>query len=497
MQRLNRLSAIAGRASFLGRIALGCAFVVQLCAYSNDAAAATHTVPAGTSSVECSSFNGGVRPGDTVVLAGRTRGQIALKGCRGTASAPIVVRNDVSESGPLVINQSGDGFLSTCTDCEYVVIDGTGKWDGAPSGTCGATVDEGRWSLGTTQCGIVFRCTGGSPQSSLRLRGSSKHVTVKGVEIDGNIPTCKTGIGLSVNDHNYAGKAGEWREGIRLLNNYVHDVEGEGMYVGPNQRHNSIGDLQLRDNEIAFNYVDRAGCDGINYKSAVAGQSSIHHNYVTNTGQTRRGKDSGCSGVGISLFEAGYTDIFSNYVEAPSPVSNGAGHCIAQVITNLPASRVAKVPVRIYNNVLRNCKGNGISFSRGSTASEPVPEVYNNTIVGPIGGKGINVSSSVRSCKIRDNIVTERDISAANCSVTNNSTAPAVSQGFRDAARRDFRLTAGSPGVDTGTGQCPNDDQIGTPRPQQGACDQGALEYSSQDAPAAAKPSPPAQLVVE
>ncbi len=270
------------------------------------------------------------------------------------------------------------------------------------------------------------------------------------------------------------------------------------MYVGPNQKKDGIGDLQLRNNEIAFNYVDRPGCDGINYKSAIAGQSSIHHNYVTNTGQVPRGTDSGCVGTGIALFEAGYTDIFSNYVEAPSPIANGAGNCIAQVITNLSAGRVSKVPVRIYNNVVRNCKGNGISSGRGGNdTAVPVVDIFNNTVVTPIGGKGINVGTSIPTCDVRDNIVAGKNVTAGSCKVSNNSIEPTDRQRFRDAAGKDFRLTADSPAVDVGSNGCPEEDQAGVPRPQQGACDQGAFEYSKGQATAAQKPSPPAQVVVE
>jgi hypothetical protein len=381
--------------------------------------AATHQVATSTSNVDCSTFAGGVRPGDTIVLAGRSRGRITFSNCVGSADNPIVVRNDTSQSGPLVINMSGDGFQTQCMDCEHVVIDGTGKWQGAPGGMCGARNDNGEWSRGTSNCGIVMRCGSGSPHSGIRIGGGSKHVTIKGVEIDGNVPTCDTRIGISVNDHNYTAKAGEWREGIRILNNYVHDTEGEGIYAGPNQSKTSIGDLQLRNNEIAYNFVDRAGCDGINYKSAIAGSSSIHHNYVTNTGQSPRGGDSGCSGSGIALFEAGYTDVYSNYVEAPSPQSSGAGNCISQFASNLPSSVVATLPVRIFNNVVRNCKGDGISAGRrdDSTAA-PVVRVFNNTVVSPIGGKGVSVGSSIGNCDVRDNIVAGQSVAAGRCSVT-------------------------------------------------------------------------------
>jgi hypothetical protein len=154
--------------------------------------------------------------------------------------------------------------------------------------------------------------------------------------------------------------------------------------------------------------------------------------------------------------------------------------------------------VRTSPPIVRNCKGNGISSGRGGNgAAEPVVDIFNNTVVTPIGGKGINVGSSVPTCQVRDNIVAGKTVTAGSCSVANNSTEPVDIQRFRDVAGRDFRLTADSPAIDVGTSNCPGVDQAGTSRPQQGACDQGAFEYSKGQATAAAKPNPPAQVIVE
>jgi hypothetical protein len=466
-------------------------------AHSSTADAATHQVAATASKVDCGSLNGGVRAGDTIVLAGRTRGPVTLSNCTGTAGNPITVRNDTSQAGPLVIEQGGTGFQTECVDCEYVVIDGTGKWAGAPDGECGANLVNGAWRLGTQQCGLVLKCTSGSPHSGLRLSGSSKHVTVKGVEVDANFPVCKKGIGISVNDHGYLPRAGEWREGIRLLNNYVHSTEGEGIYMGPNQAKAGTGDMQLRNNEIAFNYVDKSGCDAINFKSSIAGQSSIHHNYVTNTGLTNRGINEGCTGSGVDVWEGGFVDIHSNYIEAPAPVSSGPGNCINVGVKNLSSGLVASVPIRIYNNVLRNCKGHGILATRGlSTSAAAMVNIYNNTVIPPVGGKGISVGSAISSCLMRDNIVAGRTLTGSQCSINNNSTESVESQRFRDADSRDFRLTAASPAVDVGTQDCPDIDHIGTSRPQEGRCDIGAYEFKTSEANAS-KPQPPQTVSVE
>lgn len=461
----------------------------------SSAFAAIHEIGPNTRSVDCRAMN--IRAGDTIVLGGPERGKIDFENCVGSASNPIVIKNDTSADGPLIVNQSGDGFGSRCVNCEHVVIDGTGKWAGAPAGECGVSKSDGEWNLGANHCGIVFRCTSGTPQSGLRIGGSSKHVTVKGVEIDGNLPSCSGGIGLSINDHQYKStSSSEWREGFLVRNNYIHDTGRSGVYFGPNQHSEGAGDIPLRNNEIANNYVNRVGCDGIKYKSAISGASSIHHNYVTNTGQSTGAHEDGCGAHGISLFESGYTDVYSNYVESPAPRADGPGNCISQSTANLSASVVKTLPVSIYNNVVHNCKGKGISSTRKGTSNpEPIPTVFNNTIVAPVGGGGISVGSEIKSCVVRNNIVSGQKVTAAQCSGAGNVVDAVDVQKFLSAQDNDFRLTANSPAIDSASGGCPVDDLAGNKRPQGGACDSGAYEFVTGQT--SSKPKPPTTLAVE
>ena len=490
-------AAVAGKAI---RACVWVCFGVVAGGLWQQAMAATHSIPISTSSVDCGSFGGGIRAGDVLVLKGRSRGKIQFENCKGTVGNPIKIQNDTAESGPLIIESSGSGFQSMCTNCEHVTWDGTGKWAGAPGGTCGVSMTDGYRVLGSSQCGIVFRCLSGGPHSSLRFNGSSRNFTVKGVEIDGNYPSCSSGIGLSINDHEYelADHPGEWREGIRLLNNYIHDSGSTAVYFGGNVNPDKggAGDLPLRNNEIAFNYVDRPGCDGIKYKYVIDGLSRIHHNYVTNTGQSDGNPADGCTSAGIMLFEGGYTDIYSNYVESPSPRSSGAGTCITQNSVYLPAAQVGKLPTRIYNNVVHNCKGAGISSGRKDAASAvPVPVIYNNTVVAPVGGTGISVGASIATCEVRDNIVAGDSVGAGQCSKARNSLDAVNTQKFRAPEANDFRLTASSPAVDAGGTSCPSDDIWGVTRPSQGSCDIGAFEFS--DGSELVKPEPPQSLEVK
>ena len=141
-------------------------------AFSPMALSADQVVSAATATFACS----GLSPGDTVTLPSGTRGPLKFSSCSGTASNPIVIRNDPRGTGPTVIRRSsGDtgGFVLECANCVGVVFDGSSKWSGAPSGTT---------------YGIKVTMSGGSaPTAFIMLSGASRFVTIKNVEVDGTV----------------------------------------------------------------------------------------------------------------------------------------------------------------------------------------------------------------------------------------------------------------------------------------------------------------------
>lgn len=475
-------------------------FVVGLLAVGSGAAvqAADHRVSSGISKVDCNTFGGGVRAGDKLTMAGGQRGDITFKNCIGKPDARIVIRNDTTAGSRTTILGTGS-FVFQCTNCEWLTIDGTGKWAGAPAGNCG-------YPNGRNQCGIKIKCSSGNPNSQLRLNGSSKNVTVQGIEVDGGFPNCDSsspGIGIALNDHQYklADHPGEWREGVVIQKNYVHDTASECIYFGPNQASNGAGDLQLRNNEIGYNLVENCGYDGIEVKSTIRGASEIHHNIVRNTGIGPGDNTTGNNGHGISLFESGFTDVHHNWVENTSAAGTG-GACYSQFIQNLQASKTTKVPSNFYNNIAVNCQGNGITAGRKSTGNaQPEPRITHNTIV-DAGNVGINTNSNVTgSGTIMDNISCNSgrsDISSSGqLKVANNRTGGCSTIRFKNLAGRDVRLTNASPARDNGKfTAAPTDDYDGVRRPQGSASDQGAFEFivsgnSNSNSQLNPKPRPP------
>jgi hypothetical protein len=207
------------------------------------------------------------------------------------------------------------------------------------------------------------------------------------------------------------------------------------------------------------------------------------------------GPETGCTSVGIQLFEGGFTHVFNNVVMRTGLVSSGGGACYVQTLLDLSATQdIELAPVHFYNNVAHECKGAGIAATRRENGNSQIaPQIYNNTVVAPIGGVGINVHSSAESCVVRDNIVAGSSISADHClGSSKNQTGDPNIQKFADVAKDNFELTESSPAIDAGTSACPATDLFG--RTRNGECDRGALEFAGQTVTPSSRPLPP-QLV--
>lgn len=437
----------------------------------------------------------GVGPGDTITLAAGVRNEISFRNCTGNANQHIRIINDTTGTEPTRIQTSSGGpdKVFHCENCKYVTVDGTGKWVGAPSGVCGVTAADGTWGFGRQQCGIVVECAnGGGGKWYVRLDGSTTKMTLKGMEINGGYPSCdgsNLGTGISLNDHTYQNRPGEWREGFLITQNYVHHTASECMYLGPNQDASQLGDLQLRDNEISYNLVEYCGFDSIELKSTIAGESSIHHNYVAHSG-INPSDTSGNVGHGISVFEGGYTSVYNNYV-INTLSARGGGNCYGHFLQKLSSNRVATAPVSWYNNVAVDCKGRGINSGRNAGTPVPIPTIYNNTIVN--ADVGINAGVTGSSCTVRNNVVADSGNNTINqCERHENLSGSVQFFRFANPAGDDYRLTASSPAVDSVISGAPPLDHFDVVRGQGDSADIGAFEYDlGQTIAPAVPPNPP------
>ena len=470
---------ILSKAALAGVMLYGVATVAQ---------AADFPIASQMATFDCSR----VSAGDTVTVASGTRGPLKISNCSGTDSKRITIRNDARGNGPSVIRRESGGtggFVFTCTDCVGVTIDGSQKWQGAPSGRS--------YGIKVTMSG------GGGPSAFVKIDGVSRFVTLRNLEVDGTWPSiAKDGIGISVNDHSvtWDNHPGLWREGILIENCYVHDVEGEGMYIGTNFETG----IPLRNIEIRNNLVEDTGWDAINSKSMWEGENLIHHNVIRRAGSNTATSSKPAQYSGINN-DAGTVKIYNNWIEKTGQ------HGIVQWTSRGPAASAGKGPfdTYIWNNVIVDAGALWRSYMNGSDAisigakaglEEPTAYVYNNTIVGS-RQSAISATSNVSGGYIRDNIIAEANDApisvGGNIEQTNNRIGTIAQMSFIDAGGKNYRLRADSPARNQGSDrQFPETDFDDIPRPQDGAPDQGAFEYTDGGA-VASKPNAPTSLVVE
>jgi hypothetical protein len=440
-----------------------------------------------------------VAPGDTVTLQAGARPQLNILDLRGTAEKPILVRNDVTASGPVVISRTSatnGGQVFACISCIHVVIDGTGKWNGAPEAAyCGAPA-------GRDGCGIKVTANvkGDLPTIFLRLPGFTSDITVRGVEIAGRFPESGPGMNVGVKLDDVSLKAvdypGVWRENVIFEKNYVHNTLTEGFYIGPiccgpegTDRGAHTGGFPLRNITIRHNLVENVGWDGMQLKTAYQGTNNIHDNIIRNSGLDTRTDIPPGELMGIGC-ENSRCNIYRNLVL-------GSGESSYQLRNHTLAAEFGPLEVNIFNNVSVNAgsmgtsNGHGVTLMResGDVARQKI-SVYNNTIINPaidgIGVRGANLGSDTR---ISSNIIASAGRSPimvpSGSTVTGNGISDAAGTfRFVDLANGDFRLSDDSPARDAGSSALfAAEDFNGVERPQGSAPDQGAFEFITNPPP--------------
>jgi Right handed beta helix region len=436
---------------------------------NDPALAADHRISAQSAKFNCSS----VRPGDTITIPAGERGPLKIYDCDGSASNPIIIRNDPDGNGPAVIRRTSGangGFVFDCNHCVHVEIDGSYKWKGAPGGKT---------------YGIKVTMSGGEgPSAFVRMAGLSRFFTIRNVEVDGAWRRLKSyGSGIRVNDNNAkrSNHPGLWREGILIEDNYIHDIKSEGMYIGPNYRN---GELPLRNVEIRHNRVEDTGWEAINAKSMWEGNNSIHHNEVRRAGKddSDKGESSQFSGIKST---SSTVKIYNNWVEQTGQhgirvwtqdgprESEGRGPFVAQIWNNVVVDAGA-----LWRSFMAKSHGIGVGAEDG--VEKPVPYIYNNTIVNARQG-AIALNSNVGKGLVRDNVSAGAGsnpvIVAPGFITLNNNSVGTVSQmSFVNAGSKNFRLSTNSPAWNEGSNDSPPTDFDDIKRPKDGAPDRGAFE---------------------
>jgi hypothetical protein len=400
-------------------------------------------------------ITGSVQPGETIYLQGHTRQQLTLQNIQGTAANPITITNT---GGQFVIDSGTSTTASTwlMLGCNHVILKGTpspGNYD------YGIKVAKTR----SSQYGLFF----GTSSSGV----GSSDFEISDLEI------AHTGYaGLGARCDSLTASSGFVMQNVKIHNLYIHDVAGEGMYIG-SSFFISTDAHEIHGIEIYDNLVVNTAMDGIQLGCATQ-NASIHDNVISGygIGTTDPAQDEGIrSNTGTAA------DIYNNLIVG-SPGNSGTG------IFADPYNSV-----KFYNNVIVTPQELGIyiletSQSKGYVSGYTVL-LMNNTIISP-GDYGIKFDNPSHSSsnRILNNIIAAAP-SSHNVSILstllaqeagNTYKATVAEVGFVDSANLNYRLTSSSPAVNTGVNVAAYGvatDTVGVARPQGSAYDAGAYEY--------------------
>ena len=407
-----------------------------------------YVVPSGKYEIDGKKL--GLKPGDVVCLKASTAyGNLKFVNIVGTASKPIIIKNC---GGQVTISTSSSSALKTLNS-KYFRITGSGSSD---------------------KYGIVLKnaTTLGLTLGQLSTNFEVDRLEIANIGFAGIMAKTDPSCGKPYGRDKFT------MRDIKIHDNYIHDTQGEGIYVGNSAYakgvSTSCGKLlphAVENAKVYNNRVVRTGWDGIQIGAATKG-CEVYGNMVEDFGK----KNNGTHGNGIQLGEG------------------TGGKCYNNVIKNGYANGIivlGKGDNVIFNNVIVGVGGNG-SFidSRMPATTGDGFKFFNNTIINP-GDVGVRIYATQSGLKnqVKNNLVVGGDKAVAllhdgvtNTAVSNNYHTKSISNvKFVNADQGDYRLTAASPCVDKGvnlTSYGVTFGLAGSSRPKGNALDQGAYEYN-------------------
>ncbi|HEY8401638.1 MAG TPA: right-handed parallel beta-helix repeat-containing protein [Cytophagaceae bacterium] len=328
------------------------------------------TIPAYETFVDGSKY--AISPGDTVCIASSKKKYFQLKNFTGDSLRPIVF---INYGGEVVIENDNFYYGIRIANCKYFKLLGNGD-------------------INTTY-GIKIKQTG-PDANGLSIADFSSDFEIAFLEISN---TGFAGI-IAKTDPDCEEKA--WRHNFIMKNvsihhNYIHDVAGEGLYIGHSFYSGWRGKRQCPDkvlfpHELANvaiydNVIDNCGFDGVQVGCG-SNKINIYKNYVSNFGVLNQPQQNN----GIQIGEGTSARTYNNIIK------NGSGHGIIHLgfgenylYNNLIVktgnagifndNRLEALGDKNYfiNNTLLYCGGDGIVIYSDTTKSF----CYNNLIINP------------------------------------------------------------------------------------------------------------------
>ena len=406
-----------------------------------------YTVPADKYLIDGKAL--GIKPGNTICLkAGVKYGSIKFVNLVGTASNPITIKNC---GGKVVINTSSSTALKVNSSKYFRV---TGSGDGQQYGI----VLSGAKSLGLSL-------------GELSTNFEIDHIEVHSVGFAGIMAKTDPACGKPYSRGQFT------MYDIKLHDNYVHDTQGEGLYVGNSfyakGAPTSCGRLlphAIKGAKIYNNVVKRTGWDGVQVGAVVEG-GEIYGNLVEDAGR----KKNGTHGNGIQLGEGAGGKCYNNVIK--NSYSNGI------IVLGLGDNV-------IFNNLIINSGGQGAFIDSRPPASPGKGFKFINNTVIHSGENGVRIYATDGHMQnhVKNNIIVGGKESVrllhkgvTNTSVSHNFETTDINKvKFANAGGGDYHLNSSSSAVNKGAdmkGYGVTFDMDKKNRPSGGSFDIGAYEY--------------------
>ncbi len=439
--------------------------------------------------------------------------------------------------------------VSSDCGCDQVITSsGTYKYDGRPMPNQTVCIRAGNYThlqffnyVGTTQKPVRFINCGGKVVLSTGKSPSglafydSKFFTVSGSGSDYGIridQTAPGGQGVSVSGKSsdceieYVEVAGAdfagimvktdptcdpttWQgnlvmNNINIHHNYIHDVGGEGLYIGNSffgtgmtrtceGKAKTVFPHTIYGLEIHHNLIERTGAEGIQY--GCAPDAVVHHNVVMTTGVAP----------------------FATYQNNGIQIGGGAGgRLYSNIVSGVPGTGVIIIGhlgnTTVYDNFLLKCGELGIFCDdRVGSQAGALVSILNNTII-DCGREGIKLYNEINRNTIANNVIAKVAPSqtgridyvlfgqGTKANVSNNRFSASLdSLGFVDgnSTEKGFMLSKDSPLIDAGMDVSAFDvffDLNGNVRRMGRAVDIGAHEFMPENT-LLIFPNPPTDLL--
>ncbi|GAA5034726.1 hypothetical protein GCM10011506_29210 [Marivirga lumbricoides] len=394
----------------------------------------------------------GVKPGDIICLDGSLtyKRPVLFKNIIGTPENPVLITNC---NGTAVIDLPNLTYNIGTKNCKYFRISGSGD--------------------PTVKYGIKLS---GVRSKGLDLNYLSSNFEVDHLEIfDIGFTGIMAKTDPNCDDETIRGNF--TMRDVSIHDNYIHDVGGEGLYIGnsfyANGAKKECGQRLPHDIvniKIYKNDVRNTGWDGIQLGSAVQG-AKIYSNTIENFGVENRANQR--SGIQIGEGTGGLC--FNNIIKNGS----GNGMTVLGYGDNI-----------IFNNLIVNPKLIGVFVDERYSPGEGF-KLFNNTIVNS-GLEGIKVYAWNLKNEVKNNLVINPaniDAEGSNAYIDYGSNTETEANFFAmkieelnlfNINKDDYSLTRDSPVIDEGVDLSSygiDMDILGRKRPSGADFDIGAYEF--------------------